>query len=648
MTVTLNLALAGLGIGAVAALAGLGLLVTYRATGVFNVAFGAIAVFAAYVNWSLAAKHHWPVGFAALFTIGFLCPALGFLLDRFVFRSLRLRDAGPAESIVASLGVFVLLVGGVTILWGRQTRLDAPSLVPRHTLHLGGDVVVRLDVVVDVAIVLVLLLALLVLERTRVGMLARAVVENRALAELAGVRADRVSSLAWALGATLAGLAGILIAPLVRLDPFGLTLAVLETMAVVVIARLTRPLWVVGSALVLGIAQSEVTRLHLPGAAGAIVSALGTNLFVVALIAVLLVVRRLEDAQRPDSGTTVGLATRGDLPTPRYWWLPATAVLAVPLLLSREGLVTAQRVPALAIIFVSIVLVTGYAGQLSLGQAGFAGLGALITAKFSNGSMPFAGHLPSLLALVLAVLSASLLGFLVGWPAIRRRGLFLALATFSIAAVASKFVFDQPYFTNGITVPTLSGFRSAHMFYVLELVCLGVSLLVVQNHHRGRLGRSLQAVRDDERGALACGVNVRRLRVWTFAVSSGLAALGGALLSVSDRSFDPTAFDPIIGLIWFAAVVVFGIDSATSALLGAALIVLLDSVHSDVSSIVIGTAAVAVGFLPGGLLYTVRRLARNLSHRVAGAPLAAAGSPPIVDSALQLSSVGREVARRLR
>ena len=648
MTVTLNLAFAGLGIGAVAALAGLGLLVTYRATGVFNVAFGAIAVLAAYSNWALSVRNHWPIGLAALLSVGVICPVLGFVLDRFVFRSLRLRGAGPAESIVASLGVFVLIVGGVTILWGRQTRLDAPSLVPRHTLRLGGDLAIRLDVVVNLTIVLVLLLMFLVLERTRIGMLARAVVENRGLAELTAVRADRVSSLSWALGAALAGLSGILIAPLVRLDPFGLTLAVLGTMAVVVIARLTRPLWVVGSALVLGVAQSEVTRLHLPGAIGAVVSALGTNLFVVALIGVLLVVRRLEDSQRPDSGTTLGLATRGDLPTPRFWWLPVSTVLAVPLLLSREGLVTAHRLPALAIIFVSIVLVTGYAGQLSLGQAGFAGLGALITSKLANGSMPFAGRIPALAALVLAVVSVALLGFVVGWPAIRRRGLFLALATFAIAAVASKFVFDQPYFTNGIVVPTLAGFRSSRMFYVFELICLGLALLVVQNHHRGRLGRSLQAVRDDERGALACGVNVRRLRVWAFAISAGLAALGGSLLAISDRSFDATSFDPIVGLIWFAAVVVFGVDSSTSALLGAALIVALDSARSDISSLVIGVAAVAVGFLPGGLLYSARRAAHSMAPRLFADTAYGSAQQSVSTEGLRLSPAGRELARRLR
>jgi branched-chain amino acid transport system permease protein len=304
--------------------------------------------------------------------------------------------------------------------------------------------------------------------------------------------------------------------------------------------------------------------------------------------------------------------------------------------------------PALAIIFVSIVLVTGYAGQLSLGQAGFAGLGALITSMLANGSMPFAGRIPALAALVLAVVSVALLGFVVGWPAIRRRGLFLALATFAIAAVASKFVFDQPYFTNGIVVPTLAGFRSSRMFYVFELICLGLALLAVQNHHRGRLGRSLQAVRDDERGALACGVNVRRLRVWAFSISAGLAALGGSLLAISDRSFDATSFDPIVGLIWFAAVVVFGVDSSTSALLGAALIVALDSVRSDVSSLVIGVAAVAVGFLPGGLLYSARRAAHSLAPHLLG-DIGNRRSPQAsATEGLRLSPVGRELARRLR
>jgi branched-chain amino acid transport system permease protein len=644
MTVTLDLAFAGLGIGAVAALAGLGLLVTYRATGVFNLAFGAIAVFAAYVVWQLTTRDHWPLGWAAALTLLGVCPALGFLLDRFVFRSLRTRRAGPAESLVASLGVFVLLVGAVTMIWGRQTRIDAPSLVPRRSLHPLGGFTVRTDVVVDLGIVFIILVGLMILERTRLGTLARAVVENRDLAELAAVRADRVSSVAWAIGATMAGTAGVLVAPLVRLDPFGLTLAVLETMAVIVVARLTDPVAVVVSAIALGVGQSELSRVHLGGYIGPVITALATNMFVVALLVVLLVLRRLDGVGHGDAGTAGRLSTRGDVPITRMWWLPGVLVLGVPLLLHGEGLRTAQRIPALAIIFVSIVVVTGYAGQLSLGQSGFAGLGALLTARIAGGWLPFLGHVPGLVALLLSVPAVGVLGFLVGWPAIRRRGLFLALTTFAIAAVASRFVFQQPYFTTGLRVGSLAPFRGDRAFYVLELLCLGLALLVVHNHHRGRLGRSLQAVRDDEQGAQTCGVDVRRLRVWAFAVSAGLAALGGSLLATSDRAFDANAFDPIIGLIWFGAVVVFGVDSASSAVLGAALLVALDSVHRDVSTLVVGGAAVIVGFLPGGLIYSLRRLGRTIGLRVVEAFV----PPTPIDEPVRLSPLGRDIARRLR
>lgn len=644
MNVTLNLAFAGLGIGAVAALAGLGLLVTYRATGVFNLAFGAIAVAAAYLVWQCTQQWHWPVGVAAIVVLGGFCPLLGFALDRVVFRPLRARAAGAAESLVASIGVFVLVIGTVTTVWGRQTRLDAPSLAPSRSLHLTDQVSVRLDVLVDLAIVLTVLIGLLVLTRTRLGTFARAVVENRALAELTRVRADRVSSIAWALGSSMAGLAGVLIAPLVRLDPFGLTLAVLETMAVIVVARLVDPVAVVASALALGVVQSEITRVDVAGRAGAIVDALGANLFVVALLLTLLVLRRLREPGGSDSGAATGLATRGDVPVWRFWWLPSCFVLGVPLLLGQEDLRIAQHVPALAIVFVSIVVVTGYTGQLSLGQAGFAGLGALLTAQLTGGHVPFFGHVPPLAALVLAVLAVGTLGFLVGWPAIRRRGLFLALTTFSIAAVASRFVFEQPVFTSDLQVGALSPFGSERSFYLFELACLGVALLVVQNHHYGRLGRALQAVRDDEAGAQTCGVDVRRIRVWAFAVSAGLAALGGALLATSDRAFDSTSFDPVVGLVWFAAVVVFGVDSAAGAVLGAALIVTLDSIKPDVSTLVIGLAAVAVGWLPGGLVYSARRAAAASWRRLATPARPASVDPRSLP--IQLSPVGRALAAR--
>ncbi len=609
--VTVDLALAGIGIGAVAALAGLGLLFTYRATGVFNLAFGSIAVLGAYVFWEAVRVWHWPLGLALVADLGGVCPVLGLLLDVLVFRPLRRRGAPPAESLVASLGVFVVLVGAVSLIWGNQARPDAPALVSATTVKIGGALV-RGDTLLDLGTVIVVGAALAVGSRTRVGRLVRAVVAQRDLAELAGVDADRVSAAAWALGAALAGLSGILLAPTLNLDPYGLTLVVLETMAVVVVARLVSPLWVVVTGLAIGMAQSELTRFHLAGRPRVLLEALSSNLFVVALFVALLALRHLEEPGGP-AGATGGLgarlAARRTLRPPAGWWMPSLLLLAIPFVLRGSDLRSAELVPALAVIFVSIVVVSGYTGQISFGHAGLAGLGALLAAKLADGQVPGVPRMPALAALVASMVLVGVFGLLVAWPAIRRRGLFLALTTFALATVVSRFVFAQPTFVSDVTIGPPSPFGGDRVYYLFELACLGVALLVVRNHHRGRLGRALLAVRDDEQGAAACGVDARRLRIWAFGVSSGLAALGGVLLAGAYRAFDATTFDPIQGLVWFAAVVVFGIDSAAGAVLAAALIVGIDTTSPvAASTLVIGLGAVLIGRLPGGLLYTLRRL----------------------------------------
>ena len=617
--VVVDLALAGIGVGALAALAGLGLLVTYRVTGVFNLAFGAIAVLAAYVMWQAVQVWNWPLAPVAAVDLLVICPAIGLLLDRAVFRPLQRRGAPQAESLVASLGVFVLIVGTVTLVWGSQTRPDAPSLLSARIVTLPGGATVRQDTLLDLVTVLVVGLGLAVVLRTRWGLRARAVVEQRDLAELVAIDADRVSAVAWAVGTFLAGLSGILLAPRLRLDPYGLTLVVLGTMAVVVVARLVSPFAVIVTGLALGVIQAELTRYHLTGRPRVLLEALSSNLFVVVLLVALLALRRLDEGARVSNaaaGIGARLTARRQLPPPRGWWLPSLFLLAIPLLLTGADLRAAQQVPAFAVIFVSIVVVTGYTGQISLGQAGLAGLGALFAAKLAHGQVPGIPAVPGILALVLAVVLVGLFGLLVAWPAIRRRGLFLALTTFAVSVVVSRFIFDQPSFVSDVVVAPPAPFTGDRSYYLFELGCLGLALLVVHNHHRGRLGRALLAVRDDEPGADASGVDAHRLRIWAFAVSSGLAALGGALLAGSFRSFDAGAFDPIQGLIWFAAVVVFGVDSAAGAVLAAALIVGVDATaRQGVSTMAIGVGAVLLGRLPGGLLYSLRRLDVEVRER---------------------------------
>jgi branched-chain amino acid transport system permease protein len=636
-----DLALAGLGVGAIAALAGLGLLVTYRVTGVFNLAFGAIAALAAELLRHAVREWGLPTLPSAVAIVVVVCPALGVLVSALVFRPLERRRAGTAESLVASLGVFVVVVGLIAVVWGTQSWPDAPALFSARSVSLPFDLTVRRDSLGALVIVAVVGVGLALLLRTRAGLTARAVVEDRDLAELTAIDTDRVSMAAWAGGFALAGLAGILIAPSVRLDPYGLTLVVLGTMSVAVIARLSSPLVAVAAALVIGIAQSELTQWHPTGRLGVLVQALSSNLYAVALLLALLFMRHL--AEDRGQSITARLARRHDLRPPTGWWIPALVVLGAPLMLSGPDLRDAQQVPALAVIFLSIVVVTGYTGQISLGQAGFAGLGALLAGHLVHDGIGPVPAMPALVAALVAALLTGLLGSLIARPAIRRRGLFLALTTFAVGSIISRFVFAQPTFVGGVRIGLPPPFTGDKAFYVLELLVLGVALLVVRNHHQGRLGRALLAVRDDEPGAEAVGVDSHRLRIWAFAVSTGLAAIGGVLLASSQRSFDASTFDPIQSLIWFAAVMVFGIDSAMGAVLGAALLVALDvEVGNGVSTLVIGVAAVLLGRLPGGLMYLSRRaVARALAFL-------RTGPRPVELPPVRLSPAGRALAARVQ
>jgi branched-chain amino acid transport system permease protein len=416
---------------------------------------------------------------------------------------------------------------------------------------------------------------------------------------------------------------------------------VLETMAVVVLAGAAHPGRAIAAALAIGITQSQLTQFRFEGTLGTVVDALAANLFVAVLFIALLVIPRLDDPGRGgDAGTTARLAVRRELRTLRGWWIPGVVLLAIPLVQSGQALRTAQLIPALAIILVSIVVLSGYGGQISLGQAGFAGLGALFTAKLTAGELEPLPAVPALVAIPLAALLVVPVGVATSWLAIRRRGLFLALTTFAVGAVISRFVFAQPELVANLAIGPPPPFRSDDSCYVYELAALAGALLLVRNLHRGRLGRQLVAVRDDEAGARAAGVDVPRLKLLMFATSAGLAAFGGSLLSASTRAFDANEFDPIRSLLWFAAVVAFGVDSAAGAVLAAALLVGLDATFAPgTSTLAIGILAVLLGRLPGGLLYSIRR---------AGAGLFGAGAAHPEPVAVRLSPAGVALAERIR
>ncbi|MGX1566791.1 ABC transporter permease subunit [Streptomyces sp. NPDC055506] len=601
-SLTYDLTLAGLSVGSAAALTGIGLIVTYRATGVLNFAHGAIAMVCAYVLRQCVVEWGWPLWLGATVTLLVLAPGLGVVLERFVFRPLAVLGGDPAQSLVASIGVFVLLVGGAALLWGQGAREDAPELVPDEP---WGQLAVVLVLAAGVAAVV---------RRTRFGRELRAVVDDRQLAVLGGVDADRVAAAGWAFGSFTAGLTGVLLAPYVRLDPYGLPLLVMEVVAVAVAARMRSLPVAVVVALGIGMAQSQLTRLHPSGWGESLLQAAGTNLFVVALLIAALAL------PGTDARDALPRTATARVRTPPGAWIVALVLFLLPLGLAGRDLHTSVQVPALAVILLSLVVVTGLGGQISLGQAAYAGLGALFTALLAAGRFPGLPRLPELAALVVAVVLVAPLGLLTGWPAIGRRGLALALATFAVGVGVSRFVFAQPYATSGLSLGRPAGFDGDRAYYVLELLLLAVALLATHALRRGRTGRALAAMRDHERGAQAAGVQVPSLKLLAFVAGAALAALGGGMLGMGLRAFDAAAYDPVRGLLWFAAVVVLGADSTLGALAAAALLVGLDAgTRGGFAAALIGVLAILVGRFPGGPYEALRTAAERLRLRRAPA-----------------------------
>ncbi|MEX0169391.1 ABC transporter permease subunit [Streptomyces sp. LMG1-1-1.1] len=602
-SLTYELTLAGLAVGSAAALTGIGLVVTHRATGVLNLAHGAVAMICAYVLRQLVVEWGWPLPLGALVTLLVIAPGIGLVLDRGVFRPLALLGSNPARTLVAAIGVFVLLVGTAVLLWGPGARDDAPVL-------LGDDPWAQLGAAVALAC-----LVGAVTRWTAFGRELRAVVDNRPLAVLSGIDADRVAAAGWAFGSFTAGLTGVLLAPYVRLDPYGMPLLVIEVIAVAVIARMRSLPVAVAAALAIGVAQAQLTRLHPEGWAGPLVQAVGANLFVVALLVAALVLPGIGGKGRDALPPPVpGARVPGGL------WLVVGVLFLLPLGFAGSDLQTAVQVPALAVILLSLVVVAGRGGQIALGQAAYAGLGALFTALLATGGVP------ALAALGLAVPMVAVVGLVTGRPAIRRHGLALALATLAVGVAVSRFVLTQPYATAGLSLGRPAGLSDDRAFYAVELVVLACCLVLVAALRRGRTGRALAALRDHEPGAEAAGVPVPGLKLLAFVLGSALAALGGGLLGMGLRAFDPEAYDPVRGLLWFAAVLALGADSLLTPLAAAALLVTLDAgPHAGVAAAFIGLLATLTGRIPP--LTTLLPSGPAPRHRPR-AP--AAGTPPAV------------------
>lgn len=629
-----QIALLGIIFGCLYALSATGIVLTYTATGVFNIAHFAIALLAGYLGWQMSGVWGLPLLLVVPLVL-FICgPLLGLVLERVVFRPLQQRRASSSEKLVAALGVTVLLLGLINVVWGPGVQGTTDEPVPRLfgiTPFDVGTLTFDTEQVGLLVTVLLVAAALYVLfQRTFLGTSIRAVVDRRELAELAAIDSNRVSQVAWSLGCTLAALTGLIIAQ-GSLEPTKIIFFGIETFSVAVVARLTSiPRAILFGFFGMGLARSLMDVFEPFGSTSAwaeTYQAAVTNLSSIVLFVALVAFRRLDEVgETAASGGGLVSGTFGRRQATRSR-SAATAVamgaaLVAPFALGGPDLRLAHVALALIVIFVSIVCITGFSGHLTLGQASIAGVGAFASARFANSF-----DMPVLIAMMFGAVVAVGAGMMAGYPALRRKGLFLGLTTLGLALIIDRFVFNARMFKGGpggLTVerPSLFGIDLVgdRAFYFYELVVLAVVLVLAHNLRSGRLGRVLAAMRDSETAAQSVGIGLRRAKLFVFGVSSAMAGIGGALLTQANQNWDTATFNPVFGLFWFTVVVVCGVSSTSGAVLAGVLYVVIPrSLDLDIGSAIglFGLGAVFLGRLPGGVVAQSGRLGLLLRERLA-------------------------------
>jgi branched-chain amino acid transport system permease protein len=601
----------GLVTGAIYAIAATGLVVTYSTSGIFNIAHGAIGMMMAFLFWELRVNRHVPTLLAVIIVVFVVAPLLGALIERALIR--RLRNATVAQSLVVTVGLLVLLLGVAQSIWSPQTGRELPRFFAGHGFRVFSVTVTYHDAITMIAGVGVAVFLWFLLNRTRIGIAMRAVVDDRNLLSLNGAQPDRVSMLSWAIGASLASLAGVLLAPVLQLNHIVLTLLVVNAYAAAMVGRLrSLPLTYLGG-LVLGLIESyTIGYVNLTGWLLGLRPALPT-LFLFAML-LLLPEARLRAARL--AGAVVP-----PVPSRRMTTIGAVSLVAAAVVFSRIlGVGDVIRVGqglAFALIMLSLVPLTGYGGQVSLSQMTFAGLGAFAVAKFgANGSI---------LGLVLAAVIAAAVGALVALPSLRLQGLYLALSTMAFAVLMSRMFFENTHvFGNLGSAPVARlkflglHFESERSYFILLAIAFGLMSFIVMWVRRGRFGRKLAAMRDSQVACATLGMSLARTKLLVFMLSAAMAGVAGALYGGLSGSAGASQFEMFQSLPILLLLVIGGITTASGALIGGLSFALLGVLQEKVPAIggltflLVGLGAVSVGRNPNGVSYLISQRVRAL------------------------------------
>jgi branched-chain amino acid transport system permease protein len=601
----------GLTTAAIYAVIASGLVLTYTTTGVFNFAHGAAGMLAAFMYWQLTVAWGWPTPLAIVVILFGLAPAFGILLEGVIFRGLE--GTSEATKLVVSISLLVAMIGLSQWIWGPSIARVVPPFFASDKFDLAGATITYHQLITIIVAIAVAVGLRILLYRTRIGVAMRAVVDDRPLAQLNGARTPMVSRTSWAVGTSLAALGGILIASSAGMNAATLSLLIVNAYGAALFGRLRSLPWTFVGAVVLGLTDGYLAG-YVPssGVAGPYLAGLRLASPVILLFVVLLVL--------PSRQLRSHVQAREYFPAPTargvgmFCGFSLLFGLILATTLSASDLPQYSQMFSYGIIALSLVLLVGFAGQISLCQFSFAGIGAIVMAHLGSGGNP--------LGLVAAVVVAAAVGALVALPVLRLSGIYLALATAAFAVLLDRWLFQLPdwswgplhisLFASGtLQVDTLKvfgyKFTSGTSLMILAVVLFVLVALLVVGVRRSAYGRRLLAMRDSEAACATFGLNLTATRLSVFVLSAAIAGLGGALLALQLSAISPSNFDFVSGLPIFMLVVVGGAGFVGAALFtGVSLQGLLPALaakwtfFAKVQTMLPGLAGIGLGRQPSG------------------------------------------------
>ena len=527
MTQFFDFAIIGLVTGALYALLGMGLTVVHRSSGVVNFSHGAVAVVAAYEYLDLT-RNGFPTEAAALVSVasGFV---LGFLIYGLVIRPLN--NSSVLTKGIATLAVLSVLEATTTLRYGSSPQ-TVRSFLPSGSTKLAGASVSWASVITFAFCVVLLIVLTFVYRRTKFGMATTAVAEDEFVVALLGRSSTKVAALNWTIGCGLAAVAGITIAPLSAIEPALSASLLIPGLAVALCGRFASFPVIFASSLGIGIVQSELG--YYSSRVGWLANLVGLSEALPFILVVLIVVFRSRSLPTRDYVAEglprVGTA-RLTLGAAVVWMALAVVLVGV---LSDAWVIALTAGIVFGVMLLSQVVVTGYAGQLSLAQVAIAGVAVLVASLFVADL-----HWPMPLAALVGIAATVPIAFVIGLPALRTRGIMLGVVTLGLADALDAMLFqrtDLNRLGSGIPVGNARFFgidldQSLHprLYAVFSLLILVIVMIAVANLRRSSVGKMLLAVRGNERGATALGVRVTAAKLYAFIVSGAIAGIGGLL-----------------------------------------------------------------------------------------------------------------------